>query len=82
MYGPGPEDRLRRGGGRGEAGHKTGKNVREIALEMSGMSQAEAAALIGATLSGEPPTAEDVGRILHPHGQTIRGTGVGGPAGG
>ena len=62
--------------------YKTGKNVREIALEMSGMSQAEAAALIGATLSGEPPTAEDVGRILHPHGQTIRGTGVGGPAGG
>ena len=60
----------------------SGRNVREVALELAGKSHEHAAATLGVPLKGEVPTAEDIDRMLHPHGQTIRGTGVGGAAGG
>ena len=60
----------------------TGRNVRDVALEMAGKSPAEAAALLGVEPKGGAPSAEEVAQLLDPHGQTIRGTGVGGPAGG
>ena len=63
---------------------KQGRNVREVALSLAGMSADEAVALLG---TGTPlphgvPSAEEIERALEPHGQTVRGTGVGGSAGG
>jgi fumarate hydratase class II len=64
--------------------HKTGANVRQIALELAGLSGAEAAKKLGLEepLAQAVPDAAAIGRILEPHGQTVRGTGVGRAAGG
>jgi fumarate hydratase class II len=61
-----------------------GMNVRDIALELAGKSPEEAAAFLGAAtpLKGSPPTAAEVAELLDPRAQTIRGSGVGGSAGG
>jgi fumarate hydratase class II len=66
-----------------------GLNVREIALGLVGKTPAEAEERLHAPASaaalkekGGIPTAEEIGRLLEPHGQTVRGTGVGGSAGG
>jgi fumarate hydratase class II len=66
----------------------TGRNVREVALELVGKTPEEVAALLELDAVPEKlkkdgvPTAEEINRLLEPHGQTVRGTGVGGPAGG
>ena len=62
--------------------YASGRTVREVAVELTGKSPAEADAFLGETLKGGIPTAEEVAQLLEPHGQTVRGTGVGGPAGG
>jgi fumarate hydratase class II len=66
---------------------QTGKNVRDIARTLAGKTPEEVAALLGTPLSpdalklGVPSTVE-IDRLLDPHGQTIRGVGAGGSAGG
>jgi len=62
--------------------YKMGRSVREVALELAGKPAEQAAALLGVEPIGGPPTAEEIGRLLEPRGQTVRGTGVGGAAGG
>ena len=62
--------------------YTSGRTVREVALELAGMTPAAASQILGAELKGGVPTAEEVARLLEPHGQTVRGTGVGGSAGG
>ena len=66
-----------------------GLNVREIALDLVGKTPAEVEERLHApgaakTLQekGGVPTADEIERLLEPHGQTVRGTGVGGSAGG
>ncbi len=72
-----------------KAAFKEGRNVREIALDLVGKSPEEVEARLGKPASaqalkvkGGAPTAEEIDRLLDPHGQTVRGTGVGGSAGG
>ncbi|WP_435015300.1 class II fumarate hydratase [Tundrisphaera sp. TA3] len=69
--------------------YKEGKNVREIALsDVAGKTVEEIGPALG--LADPPgllmrlgvPTAEEIAAMLEPHGQTVRGTGVGGAAGG
>jgi fumarate hydratase class II len=69
--------------------YKLGKVVREVALELPGKSPEEVAAYLGldeGSLSvlrdRGVPTADEIETLLDPHGQTVRGTGVGGAAGG
>jgi fumarate hydratase class II len=69
--------------------YQEGLDVRAIALSLVGKSPAEVEARLhapgaAATLKqkGAYPTAEEIERLLEPHGQTVRGTGVGGAAGG
>ncbi len=64
--------------------YKTGKNVREVALALAGKSAAEAATVLGLDqpLAQDIPPARTIERLLEPHGQTVRGTGVGRAAGG
>jgi fumarate hydratase class II len=64
--------------------HKTGANVRQVALELAGLSGAEAAKALGLDepLAQDVPDAEAIIRTLEPHSQTVRGTGVGRAAGG
>jgi fumarate hydratase class II len=66
----------------------TGRNVREVAMELAGKSAEEAAAILqnsvkaAVAFKANMPTKEEIEAILDPRGQTIRGTGVGGSAGG
>ena len=69
--------------------YKDGTNVRQVALELvAGKSPEEVAQGLG--LADTPgmlaklgvPTAEEVEAMLDPHGQTVRGTGVGSAGGG
>ena len=69
--------------------YKDGTNVRQVALEqVAGRSADEVASALG--LKENPailtrlgvPTAEEIAAMLDPHGQTIRGTGVGSGGGG
>jgi fumarate hydratase class II len=69
--------------------YREGLDVRAIALSLVGKSPDEVEQRLhapgaAATLSdkGGFPTAAEIERLLEPHGQTIRGTGVGGSAGG
>jgi len=68
--------------------YATGRTVREVALDLVGLSPVEAAARLKLDGAAGPlsdlglPTAEEVAALLEPHGQTVRGTGVGGSAGG
>jgi fumarate hydratase class II len=64
--------------------YKDGVNVRDVALSLAGLSPEDAAAVLGSAsaLKAAPPTAEEVVALLDPRGQTVRGTGVGGSAGG
>jgi len=66
-----------------------GRNVREVAEGLVGKGPEEVESALGPPASarvlkekGGFPTADEVTRLLEPHGQTVRGTGVGGPAGG
>ncbi len=52
-----------------KAAYASNRNVRDIAMEMAG------------TTPGFP-TLEEIDALLEPHGQTVRGTGVGAAAGG
>jgi fumarate hydratase class II len=66
----------------------TRRNVREVALELAGKTPEEAAALLkeyspaAVSLKGALPTKEEIQELLDPRQQTIRGSGVGGSAGG
>ena len=69
--------------------YATGSVVREVSLSLVGKTPEEAAAYLGlddamaAPLKANGvPSAEEIGRLLEPYGQTVRGTGVGGAAGG
>ncbi len=64
--------------------YKTGKNVRQVALELAGKSAAEAARVLnmGQPLRHDVPSAGEIERILEPRSQTERGTGAGRAAGG
>jgi fumarate hydratase class II len=66
-----------------------GVNVREIAERLVGKTPEEVESLLGPPASarvliekGGYPTLAAVQRLLEPHGQTVRGTGVGGSAAG
>jgi fumarate hydratase class II len=68
---------------------KDGKNVRQVALELvAGHTVEEVTGALA--LADRPailakhgvPSAAEIESLLEPHGQTIRGTGVGGSAGG
>jgi fumarate hydratase class II len=67
-----------------KAAYKSGANVREVALGLAGKSAAEASEslYLPEPLKHDMATTEELERILDPHGQTIRGTGVGRVAGG
>ena len=69
--------------------YKDGTNVRQVALELvAGHSVEEIAEALA--LADRPailaklgvPSAGEIEALLEPHGQTVRGTGVGGSAGG
>ncbi len=69
--------------------YEEGKNVRQVALEaVAGRTLDEVAAAL--ELADRPailarlgvPSAAEIEGLLDPHGQTVRGTGVGGSAGG
>ncbi len=60
----------------------SGRNVRDVAMELAGQSPEQAASLLEVPVKGAVPTVEEVDRLLDPHGQTVRGTGTGGSAGG
>jgi fumarate hydratase, class II len=69
--------------------YRDGLDVRAIALSLVGKPPAEVEELLhvpgsAAVLAekGGFPTTEEIERLLEPKGQTVRGTGVGGPAGG
>src|SRR4051794_22507099 len=72
-----------------KAAYREGLDVRAIALGLAGKSAAEVEDRLhvpGAAAAlkdkGGFPTADEIERLLEPHGQTVRGTGVGGSAGG
>ncbi len=67
----------------------SGKVVRQVALDLVGKTPEDAAAYLGlddvaaSTLKANGvPSAEEIDRLMDPLGQTVRGTGVGGAAGG
>jgi fumarate hydratase, class II len=69
--------------------YREGLDVRAIALDLVGKppeAVEERLHAPGAAAAirdkGGFPTAEEIGRLLDPHGQTVRGTGVGGASGG
>jgi fumarate hydratase class II len=70
--------------------YKTGRTVREVAMELEGLDAAHVAAdLQQYAASDSPvvpkgpfPSKDKIPALLDPKGQTIRGTGVGGSAGG
>ena len=70
-----------------KAAPRSGRTVREVALEMSGKSPEAVGQALGSDATAVVsklgvPTREEIERLLEPHGQTVRGTGVGGAAGG
>jgi fumarate hydratase class II len=72
-----------------KSAYRDGLDVRAVALELVGKSPAgveERLHAPGAAAAlkekGGYPTAEEIERLLEPHSQTVRGTGVGGAAGG
>ena len=68
--------------------YKSKRTVREVTLDLVGKSAEEIASLLEPFTTApvvwntEPLTAEEVAGLLEAHGQTVRGTGVGGAAGG
>jgi fumarate hydratase class II len=69
--------------------YREGLDVRAIALSLAGKPAEEVDARLhtpGSAATSKAreafPTAEEIERMLEPHGQTVRGTGVGGSAGG
>jgi fumarate hydratase class II len=69
--------------------YRDGANVREVALGLVGKEPEEIETRLGKPASaatikekGGFPTAEEIARLLEPHGQTVRGTGVGSAGGG
>ena len=64
----------------------SGQVVRQVAMDLVGKTPEDAAVILGLDIAAlrlhGVPTAEEIDRLLEPHGQTIRGTGVGGAAGG
>jgi fumarate hydratase class II len=69
--------------------YREGLNVRAIAQSLVGKTPEDIEERLGtrgaaATLKdkGGFPTSDEIEQLLEPHGQTIRGTGVGGSAGG
>jgi fumarate hydratase class II len=69
--------------------YKEKVNVREMALGLVGKTPAEVEAKLGRSASAEAlakkggyPTVAEIEAMLEPHGQTVRGTGIGGSAGG
>lgn len=69
--------------------YKEKVNVREMALSLVGKTPVEVAEKLGGPASAEAiakkggyPSAQEIEAMLEPHGQTVRGTGVGGSAGG
>ncbi len=69
--------------------YASGKVVRQVALDFVGESPEQVAASLElddasarVLKANGVPTAEEIDRLLEPHGQTIRGTGVGGSGGG
>ena len=62
--------------------YQSGRTVREVTMDLVGRSPEQAAGVIGVRPNGGVLTADEVDRLLDPHGQTVRGTGVGGSAGG
>jgi fumarate hydratase class II len=68
--------------------YKEGRNVRDVALDLPGKSPEDAAALLhlakptAALVEHGVPSADEINRLLDPHGQTVRGAGAGGSAGG
>ena len=69
--------------------YKEGTYVRAVALGLVGKAPEEIEDRLGPPASaaaieqrGGFPTAEEIDALLDPHGQTVRGTGIGGPAGG
>jgi fumarate hydratase class II len=72
-----------------KAAYKEGRNVREVALEMAGKSIDQVGQELGASPEALSviskhgvPARDEIERLLEPRGQTVRGTGVGGAAGG
>jgi fumarate hydratase class II len=69
--------------------YRDGVNVRQVAESLVGKSPEEVEALLGPPASarvlkdkGGFPTSAEVDRLLDPYGQTVRGSGAGGSAGG
>ncbi len=69
--------------------YASGKTVRQVTLDLVGKTPEDVAAALDLDESASSalrahgvPSAEEVSRLLEPHGQTVRGTGVGGSAGG
>jgi fumarate hydratase class II len=64
------------------------QNVRDVALEIAGSTPEQAAALLSewsgsqASFPHGVPITKEIEELLDPWGQTVRGTGVGGSAGG
>ena len=58
----------------------SGRNVRDVLMDLVGKGPAEVEAILKKPpTAGAPPlSAEEIDRLLEPHGQTIRGTGAGG----
>jgi fumarate hydratase class II len=72
-----------------KSAYREGTTVRDVALGLVGSTPEEAEARLGKPASaaslkekGGLPSADEIGRLLEPHGQTVRGTGVGGSGGG
>jgi fumarate hydratase class II len=69
--------------------YREGTNVRDVALGLVGRNPDDIEARLGKPASAKDiaakggfPTDKEVEAMLEPHGQTVRGTGVGGAAGG
>ncbi|MDX2038661.1 MAG: class II fumarate hydratase [Isosphaeraceae bacterium] len=68
--------------------YKTGRTVREVTLDLVGLPEEEVKAQLAehspspVVWKADPPSAQEVAGLLEAHGQTVRGTGVGGSAGG
>ena len=90
VHGPGPPDRLRQRGGDRQAGLQ-GRDLRPRRRPGAGRARPPRRSRIGWAPPRRPRRSSNEGasrpprrsmRLLDPHGQTVRGTGVGGPAGG
>ena len=67
-----------------EVAAASGRNVRDVLMDLVGKGPAEVEAILkkAPTADAPPLAAEEIDRLLEPHGQTIRGTGAGGAGGG